>query len=68
MDLELRDVPAELRPQLKQRLDKYRGELKRLRKEFVSNIHVIVNALHRIPAFIRLFTDNIEKLGVPCLF
>lgn len=34
MDLELRDVPATSRPQLKQRLDKYRAELKRLRKEF----------------------------------
>ena len=65
MDLELRDVPAELRPQLKQRLDKYRGELKRLRKEFVSIITcVIVNAFHRIPAFIRPSTCNIEKLGV----
>lgn len=52
MDLELRDVPAELRPQLKQRLDKYRGELKRLRKEFVRNIHIISvhTVLHRIPA------------------
>ena len=35
MDLEIHDVPTELRPQFTQRLKTYKKELDRLRKEFV---------------------------------
>ena len=36
MELELHDVSAGVRPKLKQRLENYHKELKRLKKEFVS--------------------------------
>ena len=36
MDVESHDVAKELRPQLTQRVQNYRAELKRLTKEFVS--------------------------------
>ena len=36
MDLEIHDVPNELRPQFRQRLTSYKHELERLKKEFVS--------------------------------
>jgi len=36
MDVEIHDMPVSVRPQLKQRLENYRTELKRIGKEFVS--------------------------------
>ena len=36
MDVEIHDMPVSVRPQLKQRLENYRTELKRIGREFVS--------------------------------
>ena len=36
MDLEINDVPSEVRPQCKKLLISYKHELERLKKEFVS--------------------------------
>ena len=41
MDLEIHDVPTELRPQFTQRMKTYKKELDRLRKDFVR--HRILN-------------------------
>ena len=42
MGVEIHDVPKDLRPQLENRVQSYRGELKRLNKEFVSIcVHVL---------------------------
>ena len=36
MDVEIHDMPVSVRPQLRQRLDNYKTELKRIGREFVS--------------------------------
>ena len=41
MDLEISDVPLELRPQCKKRLVSYKHEQERLKKEFVGFIYLL---------------------------
>ena len=48
MDLEIHDVPIDLRPQFKQRLTSYKHELERLKKEFVSFNKTITVECNRI--------------------
>ena len=50
MDVEVHDVAVSLRPQLNQRVQNYRGELKRLNKEFVSVdcVGVLLASIHSL--------------------
>lgn len=40
MDVEIHDMPQAVRPQMKQRVESYRKELNRLKKEFVSTFPI----------------------------
>lgn len=50
MDVEIHDMPQAVRPQMKQRVESYRKELNRLKKEFVSNLSCLYELSCGLPS------------------
>ena len=73
LELEIQDMQASVKPQMKDRLKNYRKELERLRKEFVSSYSQIVgeivgNGLYNVKGACYLVSRGIITHVCTCRF